>query len=66
MKRGRPAQTLHALVQVDQVDEQAQRILGFTASLGVRHAPVGAGDPHEVLRGDRDRRAAHRRQGRPR
>lgn len=40
MKRGRPAQILHALVQVDQVDEQAQRILGLTGSLGVRHAPV--------------------------
>ncbi|MGX0106012.1 uncharacterized protein (DUF111 family) [Kocuria palustris] len=40
MKRGRPAQTLHALVQVDQVDGQAQRVLGLTGSLGVRHAPV--------------------------
>ena len=40
MKRGRPAQTLHALVPVDQVDEQAQRILELTGSLGVRHAPV--------------------------
>lgn len=40
MKRGRPAQTLHALVPVDQVEEQAHRILELTGSLGVRHAPV--------------------------
>lgn len=40
MKKGSPAQTLHALVPVDQVAEQADRILELTGSLGVRHAPV--------------------------
>ena len=40
MKKGRPACTLHALVPLEQVEAQAERILELTGSLGVRHAPV--------------------------